>query len=210
MAEALKLKAGISRAFEIPNPAEVHPELRVLLKRRESLRIRINELEDEYSRESARLIEQSHAGRGRAALAASLADGVDPATAMNKRESVPSIGAIYDELEATKAAIELLDGKIRNARGAASATIRPMIEGEHRRLVQEMAGAFMALNETWRNYRLFVDELNRRQIAWSMLGPMHPNFLGEPDSKDSVVGMWLNEAVRQRFIDRSRLPEKMR
>lgn len=184
-------------SFTIPEPVEVSAELRDLLDRRQQFADRIPVLELELSN----AVKVGLKNRRKLRVADLLAG--KPKITDQYRDP----GEIDDELGDVREAINQLDDQISDARSKVSAIIRGMVAPEHRRLVGEIARTMVAVRDAWAQYLTFADGLNSRQISWSALRPMHPNFLGDPRDNQSAMAFWFREAAEYGLIDLADLPK---
>lgn len=171
--------------FKIPDPVEVSDDLRELLARKQQFESQVALLKRELDDSVA----AGQKGRRRARVMDILAG--KPRVADQQRDP----GEIYDELCDVQEAAKQIDEQIIAARSKASEIIREIVAPEHRRLVGEIARTMVAVRDAWAQYLEFADGLNSRQISWSALRPMHPNFLGSPRDRQSTMAFWFREAV---------------
>jgi hypothetical protein len=191
----------------LPTLSEVSPEYAALVQRRDELQAEQAGLRTDLA-EIGRAIGAAAPATDRAARAARVIDGDQAGLSLaDLRERS---GAHQRRLADLDAAIEVLDGRIRESRMAASAMIRDRIEPQHRALVRTICDRLLALHEASRAYHEFATELNDGQVAWSDLRPMFPAFLGDPGSAQSSVAIYLAEAANYGFIPAASIPAKLR
>jgi septal ring factor EnvC (AmiA/AmiB activator) len=191
----------------LPTLSEVSPEYAALVARRDELQTEQAGLRTELG-DISRAIAAAAPATDRAARAARVIDGdqasLSLADLQERRAAHQRRLADLDE------GLEVLDGRVREARMTASAMIRDRIEPQHRALVRTICDRLLALHEASRAYHKFATELNDGTVAWSDLRPMFPAFLGDPGSAQSSVAIFLAEAANYGFIPAALIPAKLR
>lgn len=185
----------------VPKLVDVSPVYQALLDRKAALQTRHRELQAEVR--NYKPIKTTE----RAERAAALANlGSAPPVSASR-----DLAEILQDLEDTKQAVEIVEAKIQAERGTASAAICDQIEPEFRRLVADLAAAFVAVNEADLAYRAFAYKLTAEDIAWvGRFRPLHANWLGAPEGNQSKIADWLHEAMLYGMLPKSAIPEHLR
>ncbi|NML73073.1 hypothetical protein HHL25_02930 [Rhizobium sp. S-51] len=185
----------------IPKLTDVSATYQGLLDRKTALEARQRELQAEIR--NFKPIKASERAERAAALA-----NLGSAPPVNAQRD---LAEIFQDLEDTKQAVEIVEAMIQAERGAASAAICDQVESEVRRLVADLAAAFIAVNQADLAYRAFAYELTAQDISWvSRFRPLHANWLGAPEGNQSKIADWLHEAANYGMLPKSAIPEHLR
>lgn len=138
---------------------------------------------------------------------AAVLDGTPAADFVSERKRYADV---LQRVSDITAALPVLKQRIENERIAASAVIREMVAGEHRRLVGNICSRLIELHEANAAYHALADALNSEGVAWSALTPMHPRFLGSPLDSHGSLGSYLREAVDFGYLDAPNIPPTLK
>jgi hypothetical protein len=114
------------------------------------------------------------------------------------------------QINDTHQALKVLEGRLSHERVLASLTVCKAVQPEYARRVAGMCRALLQAREALLEYQDLVDELERKDIAWTSLHPMHPLFLGRPNDNQGAVAHYLRNAAANGFISSSDIPERLR
>ncbi len=204
--------------FEIPTLASAaSPEYHKLLDRRAELQSKRAELIAE-SDALAHQIFDSLRGKGEyqqhehQARVAKLVAGTEIELGTvrsfdHARERQSELARTIDEFDE---ALKKIDSKIFSERMKASVTICDQVRPKHARLVADICEALAAVQAASLAYYKFTTTCNENGVAWSQLGPMFPQFVGDPRRNDTHLANYFHRAARDGFIVASAIPEELR
>ena len=206
--DATEKAADVRPVRKVPNLAAVYPPYQEAIARRQRI-------VDEKSNLTRQYAVMSHA------FTKSLMSETDGpfrdeyvSTLLGDRlpENTPSLrdlGEIQKAIKKHDIAIHEMESRIRYARQDASKIIVADFRDEYRERVRKMAFALLSAREAINHYLDLVDEFNDRDVAWTVLIPMHPNFMGEVNAYYDEFGMWFNECVVNGFLNKDEVPEAL-
>lgn len=189
-----KKSSPSTEPFRVPSHAEVDAEFG-------EIKQKIAELQASQSATAREIVALEEDIRARpapvvnAGVAALLGEVVDTSLASRpaRLRDLRKHAADLDE------AIEILRRSLSDRRGQASAKVREAVKGEYGRRVAAVADALRQVNAAHLSLAALIDEFDREDIAWAALGPMQPNFLGNPH--DGHVQIYLKEARALGYVD---------
>jgi hypothetical protein len=115
------------------------------------------------------------------------ADDSDNSSRLRLRANVGEIADV-------DAALSVLAGRLREAKGLASQAVCAAVKPEYARRVAVMADAMTVLDEAHKAYDELRFALEAEDVAWMALTPMTPAFLGQSNEPDCRIVRWLREA----------------
>jgi len=186
-------KSAPAAEFRVPSLGEVDAEYHELEQKIVGLR---ND-QSATAREIAELEQDLRTRRAPAmssGVAALLGEVVD--TTLEKRPA--RLVELRKHAADIEAAVEILQRHLADRRGQASAAVRAAVKDEYRRRVAAVAEALLQANVAHLELVEIIDQLERGDVAWTALGPMQPNFLG--DARDGHVHRYLKEARELGYV----------
>ncbi|MGO4619951.1 hypothetical protein AB4Z34_33495 [Ensifer sp. 2YAB10] len=187
-------KSPAAETFRVPSLGEVDQDYREIEQKIAGLR-------NDQSTTALQIVELEHDLRARQApsmrsgVAALLGEVVD--TTLEQRPA--RLAELRKHAADIEAAVEILQRRLAERRGQASAAVRAAVKDEYRRRVAAVAEALLQVNAAHVALVDIVDQFDREDISWTALGPMQPNFLG--DARDGHVHRYLKEAKDLGYVD---------
>ena len=93
-----------------------------------------------------------------------------------------------------RAAIGVIEERIREAKGSASAAVCEVSRPEYAKRVTAICEALKALDEAHKSYDELRNQFDANDIAWTRLVPMTPRFLGASNDPDRRIARYIKEA----------------
>ena len=196
-----------TNSFAVPSLSKTSPDFAAKLKRRDDMQATLARAERKSTELRARLnarrvtaTESARAERVAALLGDGIAsDGLDSARLSELDRATADM----------KLALVELDKRVRTARAAASATICAQVEPEHRLRVRAICTKLCELNDAMADYVALADDMDAQDVVWLGLVPSHATFVGRPNDKDSAIGVYLAQAVRDGNLEAKNVPVKL-
>jgi hypothetical protein len=113
-------------------------------------------------------------------------------------------------IEDVDAALPEMDLRILRARNAGSAIIVELIRDEHARLIAEICRGLLQAHAASLAYSRFTGHLNADNVAWGLLDPSFPLFLGAPSGSGGRAGAYVRTAAKAGNFPASEIPPGLR
>lgn len=176
-----------TESFRVPSLGEADPEYGLMHAKLVELRAdtsvtsrEIRELEADMRARPAPAV--------RPDVAALLGEAVDPSLS-GRSARLADLRRRASDLDA---AVAIIGRRLAERRTTASAAVRALVRDEYARRVAAVAEALQGVNAAHIALLDIIDQFEREDVAWTSLGPMQPNFLGDP--RDGHVQRYLMEA----------------
>jgi hypothetical protein len=195
MALLKKSTSAAAEPYVVPSLAEVDDVYAGLLTKRADLSAKMNALMTE-KRALEKAIEADTSREVRPAIAELLGD--EPGTKALNRKRLAEVRA---EIADVDMAQTVLEQRIRDAKGAASAAVCARVRPEYAKRVQAMVAAARALDEAHAAYDELRNQFDAEDVAWTSLIPMTPAFLGASYEPDRRLARFVREAKEAGYAD---------
>ncbi|WP_104665049.1 hypothetical protein [Ensifer adhaerens] len=189
-----KKSSPAAEPFRVPSLGEVDQDYREIEQKIAGLR-------NDQSTTAREIVELEQDLRARQApsmrsgVAALLGEVVD--TTLERRPA--RLAELRKHAADIEAAVEILQRRLADRRGMASAAVRAAVKDEYRLRVAAVAEALLQANAAHVALVDIVDQLDREDVSWTALGPMQPNFLG--DARDGHVHRYIREAKELGYVN---------
>jgi hypothetical protein len=134
----------------------------------------------------------------------------DPETVATKTSLGKRLSELRPRASDLRAAQVELQRRISLAKQRASIEVCNRIEPHYREVVRAMCERLRDLHQAQMAYHRLVDTLEREDVAWTRLVPMHPRFLGDPIDAQGRTALYFRDALQSGFITRDEIPERLR
>ena len=169
------LKKKPADEYRIPSLAEASPDYAVLLQQQADLLARQSELTKERRALEKQIAAIPNTGRRVSSRAAELlGDSPDSESILRKKSA-----EIRGELSTFEEALEVLRRRLAEAKSPASQLVCSVVEPEYRRRVAAVVKAAIGLAAARSDYDDLRYQFEAEDIAWTGLGPLSLNFLGD-------------------------------
>lgn len=193
---------------ELPTFADVSPEYRRLVAKRDELEAQRAELDKERREIIARLETQKGIPQQNIRVAALLGDEVEGVSTAEDRQRLQVVTTMQRDIEQ---AIHTIAARVAVERGKASRIICEQVKGDYDAKVRAVCLALIHLNQRHRELAELTDALDRADVSWTgSLYPMMPRLIGSPNDPQGMIAHHLREAVQYGFIDIEEIPEWFR
>lgn len=193
---------------DVPTFADVSPEYRRLVAKREELEVQRAELEKERKAIFARLEMQKGQPHQNVRVAALLGDEVEGVSTAEDRQRLQVVTTMQRDIEQ---AIHTIAARVAVERGKASRIICEQVKGDYDAKVREVCLALINLNQRHRELAQLTDALDRADVSWTgNLHPMMPPRIGSPNDPQGMIAHHLREAVQHGFLRGEEIPEWFR
>lgn len=206
---AVSLMRKQKPTFNIPTLGDASSEYSALMKKRDNLDARRQELEseraqlmDEIARTTVPLSRRERDQR----VAVLLGDE----TVAEFSRPHARLAEIGQEIADIKAALDVLADQIGQARYRASEKIREGVRPAYAQRVAANCEALLRLRETSADYLELTHELQEKDISWLQLEPLPVSFAGNPHDRHSKTAIYLREAAKAGYFDYARIPSELR
>ncbi|MBS3649673.1 hypothetical protein KEU06_13755 [Pseudaminobacter sp. 19-2017] len=188
-------KSAPAQAFRVPTLADASPEYAALIEKQAAIQAEQTTLAAER-RELEKQIAADTAPEVRPAIAELLGDA--PGTKALNRKRVAEIVARERDIAA---ALDVLRGRIGEARTKASRLVCEQIKPEYARRVAAMCKAMEGLDAAHRDYDRLRHDLEAEDVAWLSLIPMAPQFLGASHEPGRRIMTYIDEARKAGYYN---------
>lgn len=138
-------------------------------------------------------IRAAPAPRMRPSVAALLDEPEDGPT--SKKVRLVEVNRLLSDITA---ALEIVEQRLRDERSRASTAVCAVARPEYGRRVKALADKLSEVEAARRHLQELIDDFQALDVAWTMLTPLQPTFLG--DRHDGHITYWMRSAREAGYV----------